>query len=90
MANQHWSTHYDFWRDEVIRQYQTMETLAPLINQFIVDHARLAEGVYQTTYEDGTRVVVNYNAAPYVVGAPYPLEPVSVPAQGFVVVQGES
>jgi hypothetical protein len=90
MANQHWSTQYDFWRDEVIRQYQTMETLAPLVNQFIVDHARLAEGVYQTTYEDGTRVVVNYNAAPYVVEAPYPMEPVSVPAQDLVVVQGES
>ena len=88
-ANQHWSTQYDFWRDEVIRQYQAMEMLAPLVNQFIVDHTHLAEGVYQTRYEDGTRVVVNYNAAPCVVEAPDLTEAVSVPAQDFVVVRGE-
>jgi len=87
-ANEHWSTQYDFWRDEVIRQYQAMETLAPLTNQFIVDHARLAEGVYQTTYEDGTRVVVNYNATPYVAGVPHAIDSVSVPSQDFVVLQG--
>jgi hypothetical protein len=67
-----------------------MEMLAPLANQFIVDHAHLAEGVYQTTYEDGTRVVVNYNAAPCVVEAPDLTEPVSVPAQDFVVVRGDN
>jgi hypothetical protein len=88
-ANQHWSTQYDFWRSEVIRQYQTMETLAPVVNQFIVDHARLAEGVYQTTYEDGTRVVVNYNAVPCAVGPPYVMEPIAVPAHDFVVMRGE-
>ena len=81
-ANQHWSTQYDFWRDEVIRQYRMMEPLAPLANQFIVGHTRLAEGVYQTTYEDGTRVVVNYTTQPYAAG------PVSVSAQNFVVVRG--
>ena len=81
-ANQHWSTRYAFWRDEIIRQYQAMEELAPLVDQFIIDHARLAEGVYQTTYEDGTRVVVNYNEQPH------PLESVTVPALDFVVLQG--
>jgi len=58
--------------------------LAPLANQFIVAHARLAEGVYETVYEDGTRVVVNYNESPTV------LESATVPALDFVVVQGES
>lgn len=82
-ANQHWSTQYDFWRDEVIRQYRAMETLAPLMNQFIVGHARLAEDVYQTTYEDGTRVVVNYSEQPYVSGS------VTVPALDFAILQGE-
>jgi len=81
-ANQIWSTRYDFWRDEVIRQYQTMEKLAPLLSQFIVGHARLAKDVYQTTYEDGTRVVVNYGGQPYVLGS------VTVPALDFVVLQG--
>ena len=83
-ANQHWSTQYSFWRDEIVRQYRAMETLAPLANQFIAAHARLAEDVYETVYEDGTRVVVNYDTHPYV------LESVTVPALDFVVVQGES
>jgi len=82
-ANGFWSTQYDVWRDEVIQQYRAMERLTPLGNQFIVGHTRLAEGVVQTTYEDGTRVVVNYNAQPYAAGS------LSVPAQDFVVVGGE-
>jgi len=83
-ANEHWSTQYSFWRDEVVRQYRAVETLAPLANQFIVAHARLAEGVYETVYEDGTRVVVSYNTSPTA------LESATVPALDFVVVQGES
>jgi hypothetical protein len=80
-ANQHWSTQYDYWRDEIVRQYQAMEKLGNLVNQFIVAHARLAEGVYQTTYEDGTRVVVNYNERPYTS------EDVAVSALDFVVLR---
>jgi hypothetical protein len=83
-ANELYSTQYDFWRDEVIRQYQAMEKLAPVVNRFIVDHGRLAEGVTQTTYEGGWRVVVNYNDQPYV------LESTTVPALDFLVLQGES
>jgi len=83
-ANHLWSTQYDFWRDEIIRQYKVMETLAPLANQFIIGHARVAEGVYQTTYDDGTVVVVNYNDTPRVLSS----TSVTVPALDFVVVQG--
>jgi hypothetical protein len=81
-ANQHWSTQYEFWRDEVIRQYQVMEQLAPVVDRFIVDHTRLAEGVYRTTYEDGTHVVVNYSQEPYA------LESATVPSLDFIVLQG--
>jgi hypothetical protein len=82
-ANGLWSTQYSFWRDELIRQYRQMEPLAPLTDQFIAGHARLAEDVYQTTYEDGTRVVVNYSTQPYAAG------PLAVPAEDFVVIPGE-
>jgi hypothetical protein len=78
-----YSSEFDFWRSEVIRQYGAMEKLAPLTNQFITGHARLAEGVYQTTYEDGSRVIVNYNLQDYMA------ENLNVPAQDFVVVQGD-
>ena len=82
-ANSIWSSQYDFWRDEVIHQYQVMEDLAPLVNQFIVGHQRLAKGVYQTEYEDGTKVIVNYNAQPFTDGS------VSIPPQDFIVLRGE-
>jgi hypothetical protein len=82
-----YSTQYEFWRGEVIEQYQAMEELAPLANQFIVAHARLAKGVYQTGYEDGTCVVVNYNESPYELETGFfGKNPVSVPALDFVVV----
>ncbi len=32
----------------------------------MTDHERLADGVYRTTFADGTRVTVNYNRYPYV------------------------
>lgn len=81
--NSIYSSQYSFWRAEVIRQYQAVEKLAPLEGQFITGHARLAEDVFQTTYEDGTRVLVNYSAQPYAAGA------VTVPAQDFMVIRGE-
>lgn len=34
-------------------------------NLFIVDHKKVDEKVYLTEYEDGTQVIVNYNATPY-------------------------
>jgi hypothetical protein len=82
-ANDLYSMQYDFWRDEMIGQYQAMEELAPVVDQFIVGHERLAEGVYQTTYEDGTRVVVNYNERSH------EMESVTVPSLDFVVLTGE-
>jgi hypothetical protein len=78
-----WSSEYGFWRKDVVRVYQTLEQTAPLINQWIVDHARLTDDVYQTTYEDGTRVIVNYGEQPYGVDS------TQVPAQGFVVIRGQ-
>jgi hypothetical protein len=82
-ANENYSTQYGFWRDEIIRQYQAMEALVPLVNQFIVGHSRLADGVYEAAYENGMRVIVNYNAQPYGSGS------LSVPAEDFIVVQGD-
>ena len=81
--NQLYSSEYGYWKNEVIQQYQIMEQLSPLVNQFIISHQKLVEGVYQTTYEDGTRIIVNYNAVPYAAG------PVEIPPMEFVVLKGE-
>ncbi len=83
VANGVYSSRYDYWRDEIIRQYQSIETLAPTISQFITGHKQLAEGVYSITYENGTQVIVNYN------GETYNNDTFSVPPQDFIVVEGK-
>lgn len=54
------------WLDEIITRYQEMnQSLSGLADQPIDDHRRLAADVYQTTYADGTRIIVNYSDQPY-------------------------
>ena len=45
---------YDLFKQWEHLQFETME-----------QHDKLAEGIYCSTYSDGTRVVVNYNKEPY-------------------------
>lgn len=60
------SSYYIDWMDEVATEYhQINENMGWLQNQFIQGHEKLAPGVYQTVYEDGTRVLVNYNKEEY-------------------------
>jgi hypothetical protein len=82
-ANQLYSSQYTYWKDEVVKQYKTMENLAPLFSQFIINHEKRAEGVYQTTYEDGTKIIVNYNPGDYKDGT------ILIPPMDFIVVKGD-
>lgn len=57
---------YDKWRTlalEVYSRYQ--DELGHCFNQYMIHHEKLAEGVFMSTYEDGTRVYVNYNDTDY-------------------------
>jgi len=83
MANSIFSSRYDFWKPEIIRQYKVMESIAPLVSQFITGHERLVENVYQTTYEDGTRIIVNYGTGIYTSGT------INVGPQDYLVVPGD-
>ncbi|WP_052350493.1 DUF5696 domain-containing protein [Paenibacillus gorillae] len=57
-----YSSQYKDWIGEATAAYNEVNNvLRQARNQFIVDHELLEKGVYQTTYEDGTTVVVNYN-----------------------------
>ncbi|GGG53461.1 DUF5696 domain-containing protein [Paenibacillus radicis (ex Gao et al. 2016)] len=57
-----YSAHYKDWISEATAAYNEVNTaLQQARTQFIVGHEELEKGVYQTTYEDGTTVVVNYN-----------------------------
>jgi hypothetical protein len=55
------SSEYEIWKDRIIEEYGKFNQLASVYHQRIRDHEKLAEGVYATTYEDGTTVQVDYN-----------------------------
>ena len=77
---QDWSSTWTEWLDDLVREYQEVSVqLGPVSNQFIVDHRQLADNVYQTTYTDGTRVIVNYGGQRYTDGA------LAVDAQSYAV-----
>lgn len=79
------STDYRTWLDFASRYYEALNrVLQPLQGQTIVDHKRLANQVYETTYENGTRIVVNYGDEPVQVGNR------SVGARNYIVIEGET
>ena len=74
------SAGYDRWKDRIIpmvNRYQTEMT--GLNQQRIVGHDRLDAEVTVTTYEDGTRVYVNYGTVAY------DAEGIQVPARDYLV-----
>jgi hypothetical protein len=76
------SIDYSTWRQEIIDQYKSFnEVYRSLQNQSMVDHMKLENNVYQTTYEDGTKVIVNYNDSDVTVNGK------TVEAKNFVVLK---
>ena len=57
--------------------------LAPLQGQTLIGHRQLADRVFETTYEDGTKIIVNYNTEPVQVGD------LIIDAKGYLVTGGE-
>ena len=49
-----------------------------------MNHERLAPGVFSTTYEGGTRVIVNYGERTYREGSR------AVPGGGYAVIKGKA
>lgn len=78
-----YSTYYKDWQTEIASQYQIYnEALADVQDQFIVNHQQVARNVFETTYENGKRIIVNYNASPYTH------EGQEIEAEGFIVLEG--
>ena len=70
---------YSVWLDQCEEQYHSINnTLADTAGLLIESHEKLADGVYQTVYEDGSAVVVNYNTSTYISSFG------EVPAKGFL------
>ena len=51
-----------YWQERIVAEYaQLNKVFAPLSSCTIVDHCRLANRVFRTTYSNGTAIIVNYN-----------------------------
>ncbi|MFD0712737.1 DUF5696 domain-containing protein [Paenibacillus sp. GCM10027626] len=74
-ARELYAAGYADWLKEAAAAYKEVnEAMKPVRHLCISRHEQLAEGVYRTTYEDGTAFTVNYNDKPisadgYTVGA---------------------
>ena len=72
------------WLPFVVEEYQLANVeMGYLKTQAIVDHRQLAENVFMTGYEDGSRVYVNYRDEPYVTDDGIEIGPLD-----FVLVRG--
>ena len=61
-----YSSQYEDWQDRALTEYRVfVEELGDTVGQFIIGHRALASQVYETMYEDGTTVIVNYGDQPY-------------------------
>lgn len=84
LYTEYFGADYNAWKDKLIEIYTRYnEELGSIFNQTMTDHKILASGVRVTTYEDGTKVFVNYSYTDYVTG-----DGVTVPARDYVVKSG--
>lgn len=76
---------FDSWKDEMLRIYtKYRKELTAVFNQRMMGHEVLTHGVTVTTYEDGTKVYVNYNYEDFTAGETL------VPARDYVAVNSQS
>ena len=73
-----YSVYYRDWLEEAAEFYEKMnQVTADLQGQSIADHTRHQRGVYETTYENGVSILINYNDEVRMAGER------EVPALGF-------
>ncbi|WP_274362143.1 DUF5696 domain-containing protein [Paenibacillus thermotolerans] len=60
------SSKFDALEDRVLEEYEAfVDASEGVWNLFIENHRKVADGVYETTYENGRKIWVNYNQVPY-------------------------
>lgn len=78
-----YSIGYSSWKDNAIAAWERVNSAVGKVQgQKITNHEKLAAKVYATTYEDGTKVIVNYGKTAAEA------EGYTVAARDFIVVQG--
>lgn len=70
MGLHYYSPQFSDWEPLAIAEYQKYnEAFGDVQDQFIVNHRTLAPKVKETTYENGKRIIVNYDIIPYRSGS---------------------
>ena len=72
----------DIWLNSIMEKYKQLNgEFHGLANERIGSHQRLSDGVFETTYENGVRVIVNYSDSLYESGS------VQVAPLGYAIVR---
>lgn len=80
---EYFGSDFDLWFNNSTALYQDLKLkLNHIYNQLIIDHQKVDENVFITTYEDGTKVIVNYSSMDYEYNGN------TVPAENFFVEGG--
>lgn len=60
--NELYSCDFDVWFEKSVDEYKKADAvLSKTVGKFMTGHKKLAEGVYETSYEGDIKTVVNYN-----------------------------
>ncbi|MBR5801098.1 MAG: hypothetical protein IKY23_13675 [Lachnospiraceae bacterium] len=83
LYTQYYGSDYDAWHDDMMAIYTRFnEELGHVYNQEMVDHVNYTPELCCTTYEDGTKVFVNYSYSEGVTP-----DGVTVPARDYLVIR---
>ncbi|WP_274361998.1 DUF5696 domain-containing protein [Paenibacillus thermotolerans] len=79
------SSGFSHWLEPSVAEYREFAKLYDLVgDRQIVNHERLSEQVYRTTYAGGTQIIVNYGAEAATIGG------ISVKGLDYAVTEGGS
>lgn len=62
-----YSSRFDKWERRIVEEYAKFDSLSRLYAMKIIGHEKLSGQKYATTYEDGTRVIVDYEVKDFTV-----------------------
>lgn len=62
-----YSSEFAVWKERIAQEADAFDRLAGVYHQPIADHEQVADGVFVTTYEDGTKVTVDYHKMEFYV-----------------------
>ncbi len=79
---QYYSTKYSFWKDEILRQYRLLDESAAAAASGIAAYDKLGDGLYKTTFGDGSSMLTNYS------GIQQQAEGRTIPAGACLLVKG--